>query len=118
MTEFVKTAIKLLEDADKFNKDNIDAVSDLFADCVKKGGIIYMFGCGHSGLIAEDCFYRAGGLANVQPIFVPELMLSVSASKSSRLEKDEKNAEKIIPNTQSDTIEYFHLSNGRQSLIK
>lgn len=96
MTEFVKTAIKLLEDADKFNKDNIDAVSDLFADCVKKGGIIYMFGCGHSGLIAEDCFYRAGGLANVQPIFVPELMLSVSASKSSRLEKDEKNAEKIL----------------------
>ncbi len=96
MTKFVETAIKLLKDADEFNKDNINAVSDLFADCIKNDGIIYMFGCGHSGIIAEDCFYRAGGLANIQPIFVPELTLSVSASNSSRLEKDEKNAEKIL----------------------
>lgn len=96
MTEFVETAIKLLKDADELNKDNINAVSDLFADCIKKGGIIYMFGCGHSGLIAADCFYRAGGLANIQPIFVPKLMLHLSASESSRLEKDEKNAANIL----------------------
>lgn len=96
MTEFVEIAIELLKKADKINEKNIDAVSDLFVDCIKNDGIIYMFGCGHSGLIAQDCFYRAGGLANIQPVFVPELMLHISASESSRLEKDEKNAEKIL----------------------
>ena len=96
MTEFTKIAIKLLKKADRFNKKNIDAVSNLFVDCIKNDGIIYMFGCGHSGLIAQDCFYRAGGLANIQPVFVPELMLHLSASNSSKLEKDEKNAENIL----------------------
>ncbi len=96
MTEFVEIAVGLLREIDEFNGKNIEAVSNLFADCIKKDGIIYMFGCGHSGLIAADCFYRAGGLANVQPIFVPKLMLHLSASESSRLEKDERNAEKIL----------------------
>nr|MBO4518029.1 SIS domain-containing protein [Clostridia bacterium] len=100
MTEFFDVAVRLLKEADEFNERNIDAVSDLFADCIKNDGIIYMFGCGHSGLIAQDCFYRAGGLANVQPIFVPELMLHLSASNSSKLEKDEKNAENILKDYQ------------------
>ena len=96
MTEFIGTVIGLLKEADALNERNILAVSDLFADCIKNDGIIYMFGCGHSGLIAQDCFYRAGGLANIQPIFVPELMLHISASESSKLEKDEKNAKGIL----------------------
>ena len=96
MTEFFDKAINLLKIVDSTNQNEINKVSDFFEDCIAHGGIIYMFGCGHSGLIAEDCFYRAGGLANVQPIFVPELMLHISASESSKKEKNEENAKKIL----------------------
>ena len=89
MTKYASIIIKLIKKADKVNKESIEATSKLMAECIKNNGIIYMFGCGHSGLIAQDCFYRAGGLANVQPILIPELMLHVSASNSSTLEKDE-----------------------------
>ena len=96
MTEFIKKTIDLLKKIDQNNNNAINKVSDIFIDCIKNDGIIYMFGCGHSGLIAEDCFYRAGGLANIQPIFVADLMLNKSASNSSYLEKNEINAEKIF----------------------
>ncbi|WP_146638002.1 sugar isomerase domain-containing protein [Spiroplasma clarkii] len=45
------------------------------------------FGCGHSGLLAQDQFFRAGGLGNVFPILHEPLMLHLSASKSSFYEK-------------------------------
>ena len=92
MTKYANILISLIKKADKVNKKEIDKISSLIVDTIKNDGIIYMFGCGHSLISAEDCFYRAGGLANTQPIFVPELMLNISASNSSKLEKNEKNA--------------------------
>ena len=113
MTKYASIITKLIKKADKVNKESIEATSKLMAECIKNNGIIYMFGCGHSGLIAQDCFYRAGGLANVQPILIPELMLHVSASNSSTLEKDESNARKIFDEyspTKDDMLFVFSVS--------
>ncbi len=65
-------------------------------EVIKKDGIIYVFGCGHSGILSEETFYRAGGLGCVAPIFFPPLMLNVSASKSSKLEKQSGLAQQIL----------------------
>ena len=54
---------------------------------IKNDGIIYIFGCGHSHLIGLDCFYRAGGLANVCAMLDTDLMLHNGAAKSSSMEK-------------------------------
>ena len=35
-----------------------------------------MFGASHAGIIAEEMFYRAGGLMVVNPVFSPTLMLN------------------------------------------
>ena len=35
--------------------------------------LIYVFGARHAGIIAEEMFYRAGGLMPVAPIFGPGL---------------------------------------------
>lgn len=113
MTDYAKTVIKLIKKADKVNAKVVNAVSALIAECTRQGGIIYMFGCGHSSLIAQDCFYRAGGLANVQPIFVPELMLHISASESSKKEKREENAFGILDGynfTDKDLLFVFSVS--------
>ena len=96
MSEYARILTSLIEKADTVNAEKVKTVSALIADCVKNDGVIYMFGCGHSGLIAQDCFYRAGGLANIQPVFVPELMLHISASESSKKEKREENAAGVL----------------------
>lgn len=68
-------------------RDKILSAAQFVKNTIEKDGLIYVFGCGHSHILAEETFYRAGGLACVAPIFDEPLMLHQSASESSRLEK-------------------------------
>lgn len=77
-------------------KDKILAAAKITSDVIKNDGIIYIFGCGHSHLIALDCFYRSGGLANVSAILDTDLMLHNGAAKSSKMEKMSGIAESIL----------------------
>ena len=65
----------------------IEAAGALLAETLKKDGLLYVFGCGHSHMLAEELFYRAGGLAPVYPIFETAAMLHEGAAKSSRIER-------------------------------
>ena len=78
-------------------KAAMEKAAQMAADTICKGGIIYIFGCGHSHLIAMDNFYRAGGLCNVCPVLDSDLMLHDGAAKSSVMEKMEGLAEHILP---------------------
>lgn len=75
---------------------NIDQAASLMAESCLKGGRIYVFGTGHSHLIAEEMFIRAGGLALVHAILPPELMLSSMATKSTMVERIEGYAPALI----------------------
>ncbi|AOM84506.1 SIS domain-containing protein [Salisediminibacterium beveridgei] len=55
---------------------------------LRSDGMIHIFGTGHSHLLAEEAFYRAGGLVSVRPIFIEPLMLHESAWGASALERD------------------------------
>ena len=57
------------------------------ADTTRRDQRIFLFGTGHSHLIAEEGFYRAGGLANVVPMLIEHLMLHHLPSLGSRLER-------------------------------
>jgi uncharacterized phosphosugar-binding protein len=48
---------------------------------------IFIFGTGHSHLMAEEGFYRAGGLANVVPILSDHFMVHQLPTLGSRLER-------------------------------
>ena len=67
--------------------DKMHEAARMVANVIKNDGIIYIFGCGHSHLIGLDCFYRAGGLANVCAMLDTDLMLHNGAAKSSAMEK-------------------------------
>ena len=69
--------------------------AEYVADVIETDGLIYIFGCGHSGMLACEGFYRAGGLVNVSPVFCEPLMLHESAVESSRLEKCSGYAKKL-----------------------
>lgn len=84
---YFKKTIEILTEINNTQSEKILAVSDMAAETIKNDGIIYIFGCGHSHLIALDSFYRAGGLANVSAILDTDLMLHNGAAKSSAMEK-------------------------------
>ena len=92
---------------------NIEKAAQLVADSCVKDGRLYVFGSGHSHLIAEELYIRAGGLAMVHAILPQELLLSQMATKSTCVERlegygpmlvdlyeiDEKDALMVISNS-------------------
>src|SRR4051812_9677090 len=61
----------------------IDAAADLVADSIAAGGTVHAFGTGHSHMLAEELFYRAGGLVRVRPVLFEGLMLHAGAAEMS-----------------------------------
>ena len=46
----------------------LEEAARLVADSVAAGGVLHLFGAGHSQLLALDAYARAGGLACVNPM--------------------------------------------------
>ena len=69
--------------------ENMQKAAEKIVDTVTGGdGMIYIFGCTHAGIIAQEAFYRTGGLAVVNPIFPPGLMCDITPSTlTSKLER-------------------------------
>jgi uncharacterized phosphosugar-binding protein len=81
-------------------RDNIEKASDLMAKTIENNCFIYVFGTGHSMMMALEMFYRAGGLVRVYPI----LDLSISgfngALKSTMLERVSGYADALLKSLQ------------------
>ena len=75
---------------------NILSAADLITESCKKGGKLYVFGAGHSHLIAEELYLRAGGLCLVHGILPPELMLHEMPNKSTYLERMEGYSQALV----------------------
>jgi len=65
----------------------IAAAGQLVADTLVAGGVIHTFGTGHSHLIADEAFFRAGGIAAINPILDERLIFLKGALESTRAEK-------------------------------
>lgn len=58
--------------------------------------LVHVTGSGHSHMVAEEVFYRAGGLAAVQAVLDPPLMLHEGARRSSDIERQEGRADELL----------------------
>lgn len=72
------------------------AAAELIADALASDGWVHTFGTGHGHMLAEELFYRAGGLARVNPILLPDLMLHDGAVASTVAERQPGRAEQIL----------------------
>ena len=88
--------LAVLEAIRTTQREKILSAAEIAAHTIVEDGIIYLFGCGHSHLIALDNFYRAGGLCNVSPMLDADLMLNDGAAKSSKMEKMQGLAESVF----------------------
>jgi uncharacterized phosphosugar-binding protein len=91
---FGQIQIKLQLIQEQFLK--IEKASRWISDSMEQGGFIYTSGTGHSHMLAEEIFYRAGGFARVIPILDDGLMLHKDASYSTELERIEGYASKLL----------------------
>jgi uncharacterized phosphosugar-binding protein len=74
----------------------LDRARDAVVAALKADRLVYVGGSGHSHMIAEEVFYRAGGIAAAQAILDPDLMLHNGAVRSTRLEREEGRAEHVL----------------------
>ena len=116
---YLKNLYTLLEKLENTQEEIVDQVAAVCADCIEKGGLLYFFGTGHSHMIAEEPFYRAGGLACVYPILETDLMLHEGASKSSGYERLEGLGNLVVANAglgKGDVL-FIASNSGRNSAV-
>jgi uncharacterized phosphosugar-binding protein len=88
--DFLGRALFQLDGLLEKNGDTIERAASEIAGHLAAGGRFLLFGCGHSGLVAQDAFYRAGGLRQAQVIFHPRLTLDHEpVAATSEHEKEE-----------------------------
>ncbi|WP_274363096.1 SIS domain-containing protein [Paenibacillus thermotolerans] len=77
-----------LDDVLAAQTDEMRRVADLFKQTIMDGGTVYITGCSHSSIFAQEVFYRAGGLMLINPIFAPGMTLeSAPVTRTSKYER-------------------------------
>ncbi|MDF2648029.1 MAG: sugar isomerase protein [Paenibacillus sp.] len=55
----------------------MNEVAELLADTVVSNHTIYITGCSHSSIFAQEVYFRAGGFMLMNPLFLPGMVLGV-----------------------------------------
>lgn len=74
----------------------INQAAQILADSFVNRGLWHVFGTGHSHMLAEEVFGRAGGLIPVNAILLPRLMLHENMLEATLLERQETLATNVL----------------------
>lgn len=86
----------ILERIKREQSSYIKRAGQIVAAALSAGGVIHTFGTGHSHLIADEAFFRAGGIAAVNPILDERLIFLKGALESTRAERETGLAQRLI----------------------
>ncbi len=118
IADYGERARELIDRIVRTQTESIDRASEMVADTVAGGGVVFTFGTGHSHCIAEDAVYRAGGLVPVDAILEPSLTGTSDVSKSEYLERLEGFAPAILDHRRlgSDDLLIVISNSGRNAV--
>ncbi len=74
--DYIKTVTDTITRAWETQQKQLTEAKTLIAEAIEAKKNVFVFGCSHAGILAEEVFYRTGGLAVVNPIFFPGFMLN------------------------------------------
>jgi uncharacterized phosphosugar-binding protein/N-acetylglucosamine kinase-like BadF-type ATPase len=117
---YLQNAQELLGRVAITQREAVASCVKLFTDALAAGKMIHTFGTGHSHLLAEEIFYRAGGLAAIYPILDERLMLHKEVVKGSQNERLPGLAQELInqhPIASGDVVIVISNSGGNQVTI-
>ena len=116
MFQYFDRIQEILKEVEVNEADAINQTIELLTDANLNGKGIYIFGASHAGILAEELYYRAGGMMTVNAIFGRELMLDQSpitvTSKMERLEGYGTTLASTIPFKKDDVL-ILHSVSGR-----
>lgn len=119
LTLYYQCITSMLERAFHDQTETLSKAAKMMAEVIATGNIVYVFGAGHAGIIAEEMFYRAGGLVPVNPIFAPGLLTSTHpATLETALERLSGYAEHLFKAyhiTPQDLL-IIHSNSGRNAV--
>ena len=95
-TAYMEAIRAMLDEVAATQLAAIDAAASAVVEALQRDGTIFVFGTGHSHMLAEEAHYRAGGLGPVVPILIEDLMLHHSAIRSTELERISGLAEGLL----------------------
>jgi len=84
---YIKNIQELINEVLLTQLTSIESAAREVAAAIEQDKKIFLFGTGHSHMLAEELFFRAGGLVKLQPVLEEALMLHTSASKSAELQQ-------------------------------
>ena len=84
---YYEAVIRLLGEIQQTQAEAIDRAAGVIFSSLAADGVLHVFGSGHSHLVAEEAFHRAGGLVPVNAMTEPFLTPLTPPKKSSRLER-------------------------------
>lgn len=93
---YLENLILMLERLRNNENNGIEDAAKIVARTIESKGVVHVFGTGHSHMLAEELFYRAGGLVQINPILDDRLMLHKSAHMSTQYERQPGLAAELI----------------------
>lgn len=93
---YLNIVINQLEQIQNYNQKTLINVTNLIKKQIENKHKIYIIGSGHSHMICEETYVRAGGNNIFTPILEPELMLHQNPFKSTYIERTCEYAQIII----------------------
>lgn len=118
---YLLTSKELINQVTTSQKAAISNSVSLLVDALANKKLIHTFGTGHSHLLAEEIFYRAGGLAAIYPILDERIMLHKDVVKGSQNERLSGLADELIkkhPINKGDVVIVISNSGGNQVSIE
>ncbi|MBO4633242.1 MAG: sugar isomerase domain-containing protein [Lentisphaeria bacterium] len=94
--DYLKQAHSIL-DAVAGEVQTLETAGAVIADAYAEGHTIYVFGCTHSAILAEDVFYRAGAPAFWRPLWGPGMSIATTPGfLTSAVEHNEEIGRAVI----------------------
>jgi uncharacterized phosphosugar-binding protein len=94
--EYLSAVTRLLGSLRRKNRRALDRAAALVARAHRHNGLIHIFGAGHSSMIAQEAFFRAGGLLNVNPLIELPHMVYHRPLGTAKIERKTAPADRIF----------------------
>lgn len=78
------------------NAEPLRTAADLLFSAIRRDGLVFTAGAGHSLVGVMESFYRAGGLTPVRPLYHPDLLPLHGAATSTAAERRSGLAEEVL----------------------
>lgn len=84
---YTEILARLLDRIELTQGKGVDRAADLIFASLRQGGVLHIFGSGHSAAVAQEAFHRAGGLVPVNLIQEASLTPPTPPAISGRMER-------------------------------